>query len=380
MMIHGLVCDPVRRARLSLARISDRTIWAFVEIACASGAAGVGEASLAGRERSLVDAALDHMAPWLAGAPPPHPRKPPPLPLAALATAFDVACWDAAARRDGLSLAKAIGGCDHAKIPLYANINRRTRDRSPAGFAASARHALARGFDAIKIAPFDEVAPTMRDDAAGRAALDHGLARIAAVRETIGPSVKLMVDCHWRFGEDLAWRLVDAVRPFDLHWLECPVVETDAAIPLLAALRRRLNAAGTRLAGLEEFTGAEAFLAFAAGGAYDVMMPDMKYVGGVAEMARTAAALGAHGIEVSPHNPTGPICHAASLHLCAALTGFTMLELQLDETPLFETLTTQPSPGVDGGVSELPRGGGLGLVLDRAVLDPLLVLDLNFGA
>lgn len=379
MMIDGRVCDPVQRARLSLTRISDRTIWAFVEITCASGAEGVGEASLAGRERALVDAALDHMAPWLAGAPPPNLRTPQPLPLAALASAFDVARWDAAARRDGLSLAKAIGGSDHATIPLYANINRRTRDRSPAGFAASARYAVGRGFDAIKIAPFDEVAPTMRVDAAGRAALDQGLNRIAAVRETIGPAVSLMVDCHWRFGEDMAWRLIDAVRPFALHWLECPVVETTAAIPLLAALRRRLNAAGVRLAGLEEFTGAEAFLAFAAGGAYDVMMPDMKYVGGVAEMARTAAELGALGVEVSPHNPTGPICHAASLHVCAALPGFTMLELQLDETPLFESLTTHPPPGVDGGVSALPQGGGLGLALDRPVLDRLLVLDIGFG-
>jgi galactonate dehydratase len=377
-MIAGFAPDPVRHARLSLARVSDRTIWAFVEIVCGSGAEGVGEASLAGRERALVDAALDHLPRWLAGAPPPVTTPPPPLALAALATAFDVARCDAAARRAGLSLVDALGGAGAAAIPLYANVNRRTRDRSPGGFAASARHAVGRGFDAVKIAPFDEIGPAMRDDATGHAALRHGLARIAAVRESVGPEVRLMVDCHWRFGETLALRLVEAVRPFGLHWLECPVVETPAAIPLLASLRRSLNAAGVRLAGLEEFTGAEAFLAFAEGGAYDVMMPDMKYVGGFAEMARTAAALAAKGVEVSPHNPTGPICHAASLHACAALPGFTMLEMQLDETPRFATLTTQPPPGVDGGVSALPAGPGLGLALDRRALDPLVALDLAF--
>jgi galactonate dehydratase len=379
-VIAGLPADPVRRARLSLARISDRTIWAFVEVACASGAMGCGEASLAGRERLLVDAALDHLPGRLADASWPELGLAPALPLAAIATAFDVACADASARRAGLPLATAIGGAGDASIPLYANINRRTRDRSPAGFAANAIHAAQRGFTAIKIAPFDEVRPAFEDDAEGRAALEAGLARIAAVRESLGSAARLMVDCHWRFGEALAWRLVEAVRPFGLHWLECPVVETTSAIPLLSALRRRLNAAGIRLAGLEEFTGAEAFLDFARGGAYDVMMPDMKYVGGVAEMVRTATLLAAQGVEVSPHNPTGPICHAASLHACAALPGFTMLELQLDETPLFESLTTHPPPGVEGGCSALPAGPGLGLTLDRDVLEPLTILDVTLRA
>lgn len=379
-MISGFAADPVQRARLSLARVSDRTIWAFVEITCASGAEGVGEASLAGRESALVDSAIAHLPAWLAGAPLPNPASAPPLALAALATAFDVAASDAAARRSGLSLARMLGGVDDATIPLYANINRRTRDRSPAGFAASARDAFGRGFDAVKIAPFDEVRPEMRDDAEGRAALELGLARIAAVRDTLGGAPRLMVDCHWRFGEALSWRLVEAVRPFSLYWLECPVPETAAAIPHLAVLRRRLNANGVRQAGLEEFTGAEAFLAFAHGGAYDVMMPDIKYVGGVAEMLRTASALAALGIEVSPHNPTGPICHAASLHVCAALPGFAMLETQFDETPFFRSLTMPPPPGVDGGVSGLPKGGGLGLVLDRAALDPRITLELAFRA
>lgn len=367
--------DRIERARLRILRISDRTRWVFLELAFASGMTGLGEASLNGRERLLVDAALEHLPAWLAGAPLPDFHRPAPLPLAAIATAFDVARRDAAARREGRPLAAVLGAPAEVRIPLYANINRRTRDRSPGGHAASAADALAAGFEAVKIAPFDEVTPALSDDAQGRAALAQGLERIAAVRDALGRGRRLMVDCHWRFAPDLARHLVEAVREHGLHWLECPVPETQANLPLLIALRRKLNAADTLLAGLEEFSGAPAFLVFA--DAYDVMMPDMKYVGGVDEMLRTGRALADRGIAVSPHNPTGPACHAASLHLSAALPGFSMLEVQFDETPLFFDLVRPRLPGFSGGASDLPVGAGLGLDLDEEQAEPLCVLDLT---
>lgn len=367
--------DRIERARLRVLRITDKTRWVFLELAFASGARGLGEASLNGQERLLVDAALAHLPAWLADAPLPDFDRPVPLPLATIATAFDVARRDAAARRDGKPLAVVLGAPAQARIPLYANINRRTRDRSPAGHAASATDALASGFTAVKIAPFDEVTPALSDDAEGRAALRRGLDRIAAVRGALGAERRLMVDCHWRFSPALAGRLVEAVREHDLHWLECPVAETPSNLPLLVELRRKLNASGTLLAGLEEFSGAPAFLAFA--DAYDVMMPDMKYVGGVDEMLRTGRALAERGIAVSPHNPTGPVCHAASLHLSAALPGFSMLEVQFDETPLFFDLGRPALPGFAGGASDLPAAPGLGLDLDEDRAEELCALDLT---
>ncbi|HEV2513283.1 enolase C-terminal domain-like protein [Bosea sp. (in: a-proteobacteria)] len=369
------VADRIERARLRVLRITDKTRWVFLELAFASGVTGLGEASLNGRERQLVDAALGHLPAWLAGGQMPDFGRPVPLPLAAVATAFDVARRDAAARREGKPLAAVLGAPAEARIPLYANINRRTRDRSPAGHAASARDALAAGFAAVKIAPFDDVTPALSDDVEGHVALQRGLDRIGAVRAAVGSERRLLVDCHWRFSPDLAWRLVEAVREHDLYWLECPVAETPANLPLLGQMRRKLNASGTLLAGLEEFSGAPAFLAFA--DVYDVMMPDMKYVGGVDEMLRTGHALARRGVAVSPHNPTGPVCHAASLHLSAALPGFGMLEVQFDETPLFFDLGLPRLPGFSGGASDLPAGAGLGLDLDEERAKPLCILDLT---
>jgi galactonate dehydratase len=83
-------------------------------------------------------------------------------------------------------------------------------------------------------------------------------------------------------------------------------------------------------------------------GLYDVVMPDVKYAGGLAECLRIAELAARHGVAVSLHNPSGPVCHAHSIHLSAALQTEERLEYQHGETPLFFGI----APGL-----EAPRGG-----------------------
>ena len=97
-------------------------------------------------------------------------------------------------------------------IPVYANINRATTDRSPEGCAASARNAVTQGYRRIKIAPFDGVCSDdfAADWAAQRARIDAGIARVFAIRDAIGPEIELMVDCHWRFDEPTALAVLES--------------------------------------------------------------------------------------------------------------------------------------------------------------------------
>ena len=125
---------------------------------------------------------------------------------------------------------------------------------------------------------------------------------------------------------------------------------------------------GMRQAGLETGVGWDSFRPYCEGGAYDVVMPDMKYAGGIQEIQRTATGCAALGIQVSPHNPSGPICHAASLQVSATLDAFDMLELQFDESPLFDSLVNEPFGPVEDGRTVPPPGSGLGVTLDEAVL------------
>ena len=57
-----------------------------------------------------------------------------------------------------------------------------------------------------------------------------------------------------------------------------------------------------------------------------VYQPDVARIGGVTEFRKVAAIAETHFIPVAPHNPNGPVCLAAHLHLSAALPNFLIFE------------------------------------------------------
>ena len=354
-------------ARLVCVEVAPDTKWLFVEIGVSGGISGWGEASLNQREDE-VGLAAKYCFPGLIG------RRLLPeiifqdltfsnLPDAAVSSAVMQALQDVSARLAGLSLADYIGQRKRDKISLYANINRRSRDRSPHGMASSALLALEAGFDAIKIAPFDEVSANLTK-ADMRRAINAGIDRIEAVREVLGPQKRLMVDCHWRFDEAGAAEMIRAASAAAPHWIECPVVEDKSNIDVICNLRRLANMANIYLAGLETQILSQGFLTYLKAGAYDVMMPDVKYAGGPDEMLRLASLFEQYRIKFSPHNPTGPMCHAHSLHICAVLDSCDLLEHQFDETPLFKQVIECGIPETEGGVASLDwNRPGLGVEL-----------------
>jgi galactonate dehydratase len=118
------------------------------------------------------------------------------------------------------------------------------------------------------------------------------------------------------------------------------------------------------LAGLEELTSPRAFERWLAQGAYDVVMPDVKYAGGIRALVAIGALCAKHGAACAPHNPSGPVAHAASLAACAAMPAFRVLEHQVDETPRFFAIAGEGLPAPRDGASALPAGPGLGLEPD----------------
>ncbi len=352
----------LRSARLFPVQVTPVTTWLFTELTDRDGHSGWGEATLAGQEAQVI-ALAEAMLPGLRAIPDGFQATLPfaTLAQAALSSSLMQAARDLAARRAGQSLADHLGGTKTTSIGLYANFNRRTRDRSPKGMAASARDALAAGHTAFKIAPFDEVSPT-QDRTAMRAAMEIGLARVTAIRDALGDA-RLMVDCHWRFDATGAAELIDACAALGLYWIECPMAETPETITAITALRRRANAKGMRLAGLETAILEQGFAPWVAAGAYDVMMPDVKYAGGPDEMLRIAARFAGAGIAFSPHNPSGPVCHAHSMQLCAALGNCDLLEMQFDETPMFDTLSRHVLPRPKNGQADL-HGMAPGIGID----------------
>lgn len=310
-------------------RVTPRTTWTFARVRADDGTEGWGEGTLEGRSAEVAAhiEAFNGRLPALGPVPADLAR-------AAAYSAVEQALWDLKARASGRALVELLGGAKRGRVPLYANINRGTLDRSPAGFAARAAEAVALGFGAIKIAPFDDKT--------------QAYARIAAAAEAIAGRAELQVDCHWRFDEKEAREALAECARLGVTWFECPLPELPEHYPAIRRLRGQANAAGLRLAGAETFIGADGFRPLLEQGLYDVVMPDVKYAGGLAECLRIAELAERHGVACSLHNPSGPICHAHSLHLSAALAGEERLEYQHGETPRFYSI----APGL-----ETPRAG-----------------------
>lgn len=375
-----MATDRMRKISVEIFGATPQTRWCFLTVHTSQGHIGVGEATLQRHEDALLLRAETYL-PDLIGlnADPAIAEitNGEDLIGSAITSALSQALWDIRAKAAGRSVSALLGSEHSQSVKVYANINRRTTDRTADGFARSAKSALDQGHRAFKIAPFDEVLRGTGEPQ--KAALLHnGIERVSAVRDMIGPDCDLMVDCHWRLDSELATAVIEQCRSYNLFWLECPVAETRENLTEIAALRKKANAEGILLAGCELCVGVEGFRPFLDAGAYDVFMPDIKYIGSIEDMSRLWDLLNATDVDLSPHNPSGPVSHTATLHVCNALSPDIRMEMQFDETPLFWSLAPNLPQPVNGR-STLPIGTGLGCDVAAEVMKQNIVYGKEYA-
>jgi len=346
-------------------RVDTETEWVFLELRLDDGTTGLGEALLGGQEE-LLASALAIAARSLQGeeaaeaAPPVEvlaDDQASGLLKATVRSAIDQCLWDLRGKLAALPVYAMTGPVLRTEFQLYANVNRGTRDRSPAGFALRAAQAKEDGFDAVKIAPFDDVGQVLLNTPRGRAAFELGLQRIVALRDAIGEDATLMVDCHCRLDLPAALRLLDATQAVRLDWLEDALPYHDKA-----AWKHLRAASQARLIGGETARGIRDVVPFLAAGLWDVVMPDVRFFGGISEMlALTPLAL-QYQIGYAPHNPRGPVGTLASAHAMASCPAFLMLEFQYGECDWRSGLAGG-AERIEDGKLILSNAPGLGLEL-----------------
>ena len=368
-------CVKIERARFAEVVVSDATTWTFVEVWDSEGLCGVSEITCGGNTAEAVwltrefvgrlegreiasESDLEGMLGFAVADMQAN------LALATAMSGLRSAVSELSARRRGVSLTEAIGGTPQESILLYANINRHllTRDRSPASFGRAAELAVSRGFTIVKCAPFDGVAPPstreMILDEAGA-----GIERVAAVRAAVGPDITVLVDCHSRFERHTAPLVAEQLAKSNIGWFEEPVEPTKDAEGLAAIAQE----ASMITAGGESGYGREFFRSIVDCGALNVVMPDVKHCGGVAEARASGLAAMEVGGDVSLHSPTGPVSLIAGGHATAAMPGAIHLEHAVYEADWRAELTL-PHERVENGRLWLPEGAGLGVSLNESVV------------
>jgi galactonate dehydratase len=282
-------------------------------------------------------------------------------PSGVAASAVEQAMWDLQGKALGVPAYELFGGRIQDRIRVYANINRSTEDRTPAGFAANAKRAIDAGFDAIKLAPYDDMPKAITD----RAQLEHfaqlGIDCAKAVRDVIGPRRDLLVDVHSHFNLQDGLELAKRFEPLNLYWLEevCP----PEPVGNLAAINK---AAKMPTAGGEQIHGVKGFYPYIKAEAVDIVMPDVKVTGGMWELKMIAAMAEGAGLMCSPHGPASPIGNAAAAHVMATVPNFEIFEFSFGEVPWRSELVDPPER-VENSSLILPARPGLGYTINEKV-------------
>jgi galactonate dehydratase len=265
------------------------------------------------------------------------------LPAATAFSAIEQALWDLCGKAAGIPVCDLFGGRLRSELPIYANINRATIARTPEAFAANAAAAVQQGFRTLKAAPFDGFP---------KITAETGIACVEAIRKAAGPTTEVYIDCHSNFDVRLSIEVAKRLEPTNLGWYEEPVApeRTGDTIAIKKAIRQRM-------AGGEILFGMEGFRDLCEQTAVDIIMPDVKHCGGLFEGSRIAGLAEMHSIEVSPHNPAGPVSTAASAHLCAGIPNFRVLEFQWGEIPWRGDLVTPAEVFTKGSLAVSTKPG-----------------------
>ena len=270
--------------------------WLVVELELDDGTIGIGNAALAPHAvKTTIDT---YLKPLLIGTDPldseyiwqsmyrrtlPFGRKG--IGMTAI-SAVDLAVWDAKGKLLGQPVFKLLGGRTKRPLPVYAS---RLYSQPLETLYAEARDYAEQGFPAVKLrfgwGPKD-----------GYAGMEKNLDLVRTAREAIGPGVDLMADCYMGWSLEYARRMLRMLEPYNLRWVEEPVVADDlAGYAALRALNHVAISGGEHEYALAGFRQALELKSF------DIAQFDVNRVGGITAAKKIADLCEAYDVTVIPH-------------------------------------------------------------------------------
>ena len=167
--------------------------------------------------------------------------------------------------------------------------------------------------------------------------LDDDFARVRAVRDAVGPDVRIRLDANGGWSVDEAAEAVELLARFDLEYVEQPC----ATVSELLALRSLIAGMGVYIAADESVRRAEDPLAVARSGAADILVIKAQPLGGIQnalEIMREAElpAVVSSALDTSVGISMGLHLAAAlpRLELACGLATVALLEGDVAEHPL----------------------------------------------
>ena len=351
--------------------------WLFVRVHTDEGITGIGEGSLQYKDVALaaeienfgiylrgkdpfqiehIWTSLHRRVTWTGGA----------VTISAI-SAIDLALWDIKGKALGVPVYELIGGKVRDRVPLYANgwfAGNRPSAHGPQGgdagerdwYVERAKAAVEQGYRCIKFYPFSG------EQVITPARMKRGVGLVAAVREAVGPEIEIAIDIRARLNIGSARRVAQQLEPYNIAWLEEPILfdNADAMAEFARSVRVPVST------GEQLYTRWE-FRALLEQNVVALIQPDICHAGGFSELRKIAAQAETYYVSVAPHNSNGPISTIASLHLDMSIPNCHMQELFINSLPYYQEVLTKPIQ-VEDGYGAPPEGPGWGADLKDDVV------------
>lgn len=334
--------------------------YLFVVVDTDEGISGVGEAGLTGRELAVCST-IEHFTPHLIGQDPNRIEHlwqtlfrggffPAGKIGASALSAVDIALWDIQGKARGVPVYQLLGGLVRDRVVCYPHNGGAT----PEALAESCLKSKEEGWKFVRwgLSDGSDIFEPSR-------AIRLAMKQFEAVRKAVGDEIEICFDIHTRLDPAAAVQLCRAAEEYHPFFMEDPIRSES-----MQSLRHVRQHVSTPIAVGEHFVGKWEFRQVIEEELTDYARTDLCIVGGITEGKKIAGWCETHYIAMALHNPLGPVCCAASLHLDLACMNFGVQEQpRRPGTALTDVVPVQMS-WADGYLLP-PTATGLGVQFDR---------------
>lgn len=269
--------------------------------------------------------------------------------IAAMAP-IDQALYDIMAKAAGLPVYKFLGGYRDS-VPVYVTGGYYREGKGIPELVDEIRGYVNKGFNAIKLKV---------GGISGGYSVEDDYNRVKAVRQAVGPDIKLMLDANQGWDVPTAIRASNKMYDLDITWLEEPLHWYDDVEPLKQV---KINTRIPLASGEHELTrwGARRLMET---GAIDYMQFDCNAHGGITEWRKVAGMASMSYIKMAPHHE--PVLHG---HLLASVPNGHILEsfANPDRDPFFFELYDR-MPRIEKSMLYLDNTPGFGIEFNQKTL------------
>jgi L-alanine-DL-glutamate epimerase-like enolase superfamily enzyme len=252
----------------------------------------------------------------------------------------EMACWDIAGRSLGQPLHRLFGGALRQQVGFFGYLQR----KAISAMAEDAASLVAQGYRVL----YFKVGFGAKDD----------VDAVAAVREAAGAETKIRVDANQAWDVGTAVQRIKAMQPYDLEFVEQPVLAEDWQA--LAQVRARVD---VPVAANEGIWTPHDLTQVIRHQAADIVVMGVQWVGGLWALKKMAAAAEMAGLRFCRHCVDSAIGTSAALGVMATL-GNLMDGNQFYLPHFAEEVIRGTPPTVGRGSVAIPQASGIGVELD----------------